>query len=56
MTNSTRMQVRLPAALERELRALAKLAGLSLESVIKIVLATEVRRWQLERVEDGERE
>ena len=56
MTNSTQMQVRLPAPLERELREIAKLAGLSVESVIKVALATEVRRWQLVHMEDGERE
>lgn len=40
------VEVRLPQELIDELRALAKLAGLSVESVMKIAIATEARRWQ----------
>lgn len=43
---TTRTQVRLPRETEKMLREIAKLAGLSVESVIKIALATEVWRWK----------
>lgn len=39
-------EVRLPKTTIDEVKAIAKLAGLSPESVIKLALATEVRRWQ----------
>lgn len=39
-------EVRLPKTTIDEVKAIAKLAGLSPESVIKLALATEVWRWQ----------
>ena len=45
MSNSTRTEIRLPRLTEQALREIAKLAGLSVESVIKLALATEVWRW-----------
>ena len=44
MSKVIEMEVRLPKPLMDEVRALAKLAGLSPESVIKLALATEIRR------------
>lgn len=38
------MEVRLPASLIAELSEVAKLAGVKLETVIKVALATEVRK------------
>lgn len=46
MSNSVRTEVRLPRETEQALREIAKLAGLSVETVIKLVLATQVWRWQ----------
>ena len=40
------MQVNLPEPLLSELREIAKLAGVSLASVIKIAIATEVQRYR----------
>ena len=38
------VDVRLPQRISDELRAIAKLAGLSVESVIKLIIAMEVHR------------
>jgi len=46
MSKTITTEVRLPKQTIDEVRAIAKLAGLSPESVIKLALATEVRRWQ----------
>jgi hypothetical protein len=43
------IEVRLPGGLIAPLSEIAKLAGLSVESVIKLALATEVWRWQREQ-------
>ena len=46
MSKTITTEVRLPKQTIDEVKAIAKLAGLSPESVIKLALATEVRRWQ----------
>ncbi len=46
MSKTITTEVRLPKQMIDEVKAIAKLAGLSPESVIKLALATEVRRWQ----------
>jgi hypothetical protein len=46
MAKSERIEVRLPRETELALREIAKLAGLSVESAIKLALATEVWRWK----------
>lgn len=46
MSETITTEVRLPKQTIDEVKAIAKLAGLSPESVIKLALATEVRRWQ----------
>jgi hypothetical protein len=43
------IEVQLPGRLVAPLAEIAKLAGMSVESVIKLALATEVWRWQLEQ-------
>ena len=44
--NTSTVEVRLPAELIAPLKAVAKLAGLSVESVIKLVMATHVYQQQ----------
>ena len=46
MSKTITTEVRLPKQTIDEVKAIAKLAGLSTESVIKLALATEMRRWQ----------
>lgn len=46
MSKTITTEVRLPKPTIEEVKAIAKLAGLSPKSVIKLALATEVRRWQ----------
>lgn len=46
---SEQVKVTLPKHLAEELKVAAKLAGLSAETVIRVALATEVRRWQREQ-------
>ena len=46
MSKTITTEVRLPKQTIDEMKAIAKLAGLSTESVIKLALATEMRRWQ----------
>lgn len=46
MSKTITTEVRLPKQTIDEVKAIAKLAGLSAESVIKLALATEMRRWQ----------
>lgn len=46
MSKTISTEVRLPKQTIDEVKAIAKLAGLSPESVIKLALATEVRRWK----------
>ena len=46
MSKTITTEMRLPKQTIDEVKAIAKLAGLSPESVIKLALATEVRRWQ----------
>jgi len=43
------IEVQLPRRLVAPLAEIAKLSGLSVESVIKLALATEVWRWQREQ-------
>ena len=45
---TTAVEVRLPAELVAQLKSVAKLAGLSVESVIKLVLAAHVYQQQNE--------
>jgi len=54
MSKTITTEVRLPKQTIDEVKVIAKLAGLSPESVIKLALATEVRRWQ--KVGAGETE
>lgn len=46
MRKTIETQVRLPKQMIDEVKAIAKLAGLSPDLVIQVALATEVRRWQ----------
>lgn len=46
MRKTIEIQARLPKQTIDEVKAIAKLAGLSPGQVIKLALATEVRRWQ----------
>ena len=46
MSKMIETQLLLPKQMAEEIKAIAKLAGLSPQSVIKLVLATEVQRWQ----------
>mgnify|MGYP000921668010 CR=1 FL=1 len=46
MSKMIETQLLLPKQMAEEIKAIAKLAGLSPQSVIKLALATEVRRWQ----------
>ena len=46
MSKTITTELRLPKQTIDEVKAIAKLAGLSTESVIKLALATEMRRWQ----------
>jgi hypothetical protein len=43
------IEVRLPGRVVAPISEIAKLAGLSVESVIKLALATEVWRWKREQ-------
>ncbi len=45
---SEQIKVNLPKHLADEMKAIGKLAGLSAETVIRVALATEARRWQRE--------
>lgn len=46
MSKTITTEVRLPKQTIDDVKVIAKLAGLSPESVIKLALATEVHRWQ----------
>jgi len=46
MTKTIETSLRLPKEIHDEVVLIARLAGLKPEAVIKLALATEVRRWQ----------
>jgi hypothetical protein len=43
------LKVKLPKHLAEEMKAIGRLAGLSAETVIRVALATEARRWERKR-------
>ena len=45
MAKAEQIKVMLPKHLADEMKAIGKLAGLSAETVIRVAIATEVRRW-----------
>ena len=44
------VQIRLPKETSDEIKAVAKLAGLSVDSVIKLCMALEVRKWKRDQI------